>query len=59
MIIVRRMNVCVYIVYMVYIVVYTVFADDTLSAHGTLSVLQTAHFVHTVYCVLYKREVLA
>ena len=39
--------------------VYGSFADDTLSAHGTLRVLQTAHLVHTVHCVLYKRGFLA
>ena len=49
---------CVHCVYGIYSCIYS-FADDTLYAHGTLSVLQTAHFVHTVYCVLYKREVLA
>ena len=51
--IVRRMNVlCVHCV-------YGSFADDTLSAHGTLRVLQTAHLVYTVHCVLYKRGFLA
>ena len=39
--------------------VYGSFADNTLSAHGTLRVLQTAHFVHTVHYVLYKREFLS
>ena len=33
-------------------------ADDMLSAHGTLRVLQTAHLVHMVHYVLYKREFL-
>ena len=53
---------CVHCVYGIYSCIYSCiysFADDTLSAHGTLSVLQMAHFVHTVYCVLYKRKVLA
>ena len=39
--------------------VYGSFADNTLSAHGTLRVLQTAHLVHTVHYVLYKREFLS
>ena len=49
---------CVWYIYKLYIQLYIV-ADDTLFLHTALSVLQTVHFVHTVYCAIYKREVLA
>ena len=39
----------------VHCVIYS-FADDTLSLHTALSVLQTVHCVHTVCCGIYKRE---
>ena len=39
--------------------VHCVFADDTLFLHTALSVCRLHTFVHSVYCVIYKREILA